>query len=82
MPLPDWAKNIPQIDEYEQFFLKCFKDIGSRRFIPGHGVNQISWFDIEEYCNIRKLSFDQKMDVHQIIPIVDEAYLKQINRNK
>lgn len=74
--LPKAIKNAPVLLPGLQIYIEAFDRLGTCRQIGFGGVGQISWFQIQEYCDRTGITDEeQREDMEYHINALDAAYI-------
>src|SRR5690606_11766519 len=72
-PIPDWAKEEPQLLPGDEFYVEAFWELCSERLMP---MGQIPWRSIVEYGRHKSLDDDILPVFHTVVREMDRAYLR------
>ncbi len=73
--MPPWVKNAPQLRLGLQLYLVAYMDLSASRSI-GMAEGRIPWGPIDDYAQANGYDPDQREDLHIIIRVMDDAYIK------
>lgn len=74
IPLPEWAKNEPQLPDGDEFYLAAFSELSTCRPF-GMTLGPIPWRDIVLYADYHELDSMNRQFFARAMRQLDTAYL-------
>lgn len=81
MPIPDRIKNAPDLFLGNELYIDAFFHLNTSRNST-FDIAPITWFNIQEYCQLRGLDEETTEDMHFLIPRMDTEYISWVRSKK
>lgn len=74
-PIPDRINNAPTLTLGLEFYYAAFNELSTCREV-GLGMGPIPWTEVRSYADSYGLPEEEAEDLHVLMAIMDEAFLK------